>query len=41
MRFEILETGVHRYKTDGLNSLQFELKRLILQPLFTHILVVT
>lgn len=38
-RYKLLETGSIRFKTDGLNSLNYEIKLLKKLPLYTHILV--
>jgi GT2 family glycosyltransferase len=38
-RHEILKSGKNRFKTDGLNSLQYNVKELSLFKLYTRILV--
>lgn len=40
-RMALLRNSTERYESDGLNSLNYELKEIKLHNLFTHILAVT
>lgn len=35
----LMKTGTGRFKTDGINSLQYTTKEVVLRPLYTHMLV--
>lgn len=38
-RYENLASGAKRFKTDGLNSVRYTLKKIENLPLFTHVYV--